>query len=165
MWRGRGRRKSAPFATTSTPSTTPIVELENKKYIHIIASRQAPHWLIDNNTTTFTIMPYPIDHKRFVCGLYKQSLKTLQDWQHDYLTFRRYALRLRQHFDAHKHEQDERKVWLFLRSVEFLLNKFKHPEPYVYPLDPGGVAHGREWRYSEEFIRNGDGRGKMPTLC
>lgn len=42
--------------------------------------------------------------------------------------------------------------------------RFKHPEPYVFPYDPEGVAHGREVRLPEEFIKNGDGRGKLETL-
>ena len=105
------------------------------------------------------------DHRKYVQSLYKRSLKLIQDWKHNVPECRRWQLALREQFEELKGEpKDSEKTWLFLRGIEHLLARFHHPEPYIYPYDPKGVAHGRECRLPPDFIENGDGRGKMKTL-
>lgn len=43
--------------------------------------------------------------------------------------------------------------------------RFKHPDPYVFPLDPKGAAFGREVMLPKAFIENGNGHGRLKTLC
>lgn len=106
----------------------------------------------------------PAEHARFVCSLYKRALKLASDWKRNPETRRRFELAVREQFDRHRTDPPEEAI-RFVRSVEYLLHRFSHPEPYIYPADPNGVAWRREVKYSEEFLKNGDGRGKLETLC
>lgn len=67
------------------------------------------------------------EQRRLVCSLYKRSLKLARDWNYDYSQYRRLALAIRRQFDEHRSEGDEHKATLFIRSVEYLLNRYAFP--------------------------------------
>lgn len=72
-----------------------------------------------------------ITHQQRVMRLYRNSLRHLLDWVIDRQTWRQEAVKLRERFDAHKHEKDRRVIHKILEAAEREFEKHKHPFPYV----------------------------------
>ncbi|XP_058973010.1 NADH dehydrogenase [ubiquinone] 1 beta subcomplex subunit 9 [Pocillopora verrucosa] len=79
-----------------------------------------------------------ITHQQRVMRLYRNSLRHLLDWVIDRQTWRQEAVKLRERFDAHKHEKDRRVIHKILEAAEREFEKHKHPFPYVHPDSPDG---------------------------
>lgn len=69
-------------------------------------------------------------HKQRVCRLYKQSLKLAFDWYYDRRVYKRYAASIREQFEKYRGERNPGNVSLLLQATEYLLHKYRHPEPY-----------------------------------
>ncbi|KAG0054034.1 hypothetical protein BGZ83_012110 [Gryganskiella cystojenkinii] len=82
-------------------------------------------------------------HRRLVQSLYKRSLKTAQDWYIDTNLFRRKAVELRIQFDANKNLRHPRQIALAIQEAERQLTELRHPDPYLYPTQPGGTKFER----------------------
>ena len=72
-----------------------------------------------------------ITHQQRVMRLYRNSLRHLLDWVIDRQSWRQEAVKLRERFDAHKHEKDRRKIHKIMEAAEREFEKYKHPFPYV----------------------------------
>ncbi|XP_023242901.1 NADH dehydrogenase [ubiquinone] 1 beta subcomplex subunit 9-like [Centruroides sculpturatus] len=83
-------------------------------------------------------------HRQRVCSLYKQALRTADDWSHDKPSFRLASAMIRQRFEESKNETDVRKAKQLLEAGEEEVFRAQHYQPYQYANSPGGVAHGRE---------------------
>ncbi|TAQ84612.1 hypothetical protein B7494_g7075 [Chlorociboria aeruginascens] len=82
--------------------------------------------------------------KQVVSSLYRRSLKLSLDWAvHRYL-WRGQALYIRSLFEANKNITDPRQQRAgCLEIFKALLEKWKHPDPYIPPTAPGGSKYER----------------------
>ncbi|CAI6338935.1 unnamed protein product [Periconia digitata] len=81
--------------------------------------------------------------KLTVLHLYRRSLKLSLDWAvHRYL-WRGQAMYIRSLFEANKHVNEPRLKRELIKETEDLLEKWKHPDPYVAPTAPGGSKYER----------------------
>lgn len=71
------------------------------------------------------------EHRQLVCSLYKKSLKLSHDWIFKRHKWRPFAIGIRQQFDAHRGESDPQRVELLIKATQYLLWKYRHPEPYL----------------------------------
>ncbi|KAJ9060683.1 hypothetical protein DSO57_1000239 [Entomophthora muscae] len=83
------------------------------------------------------ILPTPT-HTQIVQRLYKRSLLLARDWIIDYRRWRVEAITIRQRFEANRMVQDPKRKRALLDKAEDELQKFAHPNPYIYPTAPEG---------------------------
>lgn len=72
-----------------------------------------------------------ITHQQRVMRLYRNSLKHLLSWCIDREIWREEVLILRDRFDTHKNEANQRKIQKILEAAEVEFESKKHPFPYV----------------------------------
>ncbi|KAG0343047.1 hypothetical protein BG000_009366 [Podila horticola] len=84
-----------------------------------------------------------IAHRRLIQSLYRQSLRTAQDWYIDTNLFRHKAVELRIQFDANKNVHHPRQIGSLVKETERQLAESRHPDPYLYPTAPGGTKFER----------------------
>ncbi|KAF2864634.1 hypothetical protein BDV95DRAFT_632773 [Massariosphaeria phaeospora] len=81
--------------------------------------------------------------KMTVLRLYRRSLKLSLNWAvHRYL-WRGQAMYLRSLFEANRHVTEPRLQRTLIQETEALLEKWKHPDPYIPPTAPGGSKYER----------------------
>ncbi|XP_015173659.1 PREDICTED: NADH dehydrogenase [ubiquinone] 1 beta subcomplex subunit 9 [Polistes dominula] len=85
-----------------------------------------------------------VSHSQKVCSLYKRALLCLKAYYHDRLEFRYQAVKLRQRFDKNARIADLRLAKHLLHEGEEELFYKEHPQPFIYPDAPGGVAYNRD---------------------
>lgn len=112
------------------------------------------------------------NHRRAICGLYRRSLRNAFDWilNRDY--HRQWCVAIRRKFDQHREESDPQRIQELMKATEYLLWKYRHPEPYICksnriiliigisyfffsPLDPtapGGVAYERDPVFDKDVL-------------
>lgn len=81
--------------------------------------------------------------KQVVSSLYRRSLKLSLDWSVDRGIWRGQAMYLRSLFEANKDVKDPRAQRAIYQETEDLLEKWKHPDPYIPPTAPGGSKYER----------------------
>eukprot|EP00794_Sanderia_malayensis_P019093 gene19093-21009_t len=87
--------------------------------------------------------PKDLTHVQRVTRLYRRSLKHLLSWAIDRPLWREKALELRARFDAAKDVQDRVRALKLLEDGEQEFMKYRHPQPYIHPLAPGGSKFER----------------------
>ncbi|KAL2163657.1 hypothetical protein VTH06DRAFT_5715 [Thermothelomyces fergusii] len=70
-------------------------------------------------------------------SLYRRSLKLALDWSVQRHLWRGQALYIRSLFEKNRDVSDPRLQRALLKETEKLLEKWKHPDPYVHPTAPG----------------------------
>lgn len=95
---------------------------------------------------------------RITC-LYRKALKLAFNWTGNRGRYRLLACAIRNQFDKSTDNLENS-----IKAGEYLLWKYRHGEPYVYPTAPGGVAWERYPVFSEELCKNGFGKGKLQTF-
>ncbi|KAJ4419304.1 hypothetical protein N0V85_001094 [Neurospora sp. IMI 360204] len=78
-----------------------------------------------------------------VLSLYRRSLKLSLDWAVNRQLWRGQALYIRSLFEKNRDVHDPRQLRVLLRETEKLLDHWKHPDPFVPPLSPGGSKYER----------------------
>jgi NADH dehydrogenase (ubiquinone) 1 beta subcomplex subunit 9 len=76
-------------------------------------------------------------------SLYRRSLKLALDWSVQRHLWRGQALYIRSLFEKNRDVSDPRLQRVLLKETEKLLEKWKHPDPYVHPTAPGGSKYER----------------------
>ncbi|AEO60174.1 hypothetical protein MYCTH_2316017 [Thermothelomyces thermophilus ATCC 42464] len=76
-------------------------------------------------------------------SLYRRSLKLALDWSVQRHLWRGQALYIRSLFEKNRDVSDPRLQRALLKETEKLLEKWKHPDPYVHPTAPGGSKYER----------------------
>jgi len=71
------------------------------------------------------------DHTRYVCRLYKRSIKLAQDWYWQRHEFREKAILIRLAFEENRHETSQKVVDALLLNAEHSLSLYYHPQPYI----------------------------------
>ncbi|OZJ04732.1 hypothetical protein BZG36_01821 [Bifiguratus adelaidae] len=71
-------------------------------------------------------------------SLYKRSLKTSLDWYIRRDLWRQKALDIRAQFEANKHITSPKELEQIFAQTEKELDKWAHPDPYKFPLQPEG---------------------------
>ncbi|TMW69306.1 hypothetical protein Poli38472_001462 [Pythium oligandrum] len=85
-----------------------------------------------------------LSHKQTVTRLYKQSLKTLDSWIIDRRLWNEEATKIRAEFEQNKHlEPNSGLAKRLVREAEEKLEKYTHPDRYVYNYMPGGTRFMR----------------------
>eukprot|EP01094_Clydonella_sp_ATCC50884_P009545 TRINITY_DN1906_c0_g1_i1.p2 TRINITY_DN1906_c0_g1~~TRINITY_DN1906_c0_g1_i1.p2 ORF type:complete len:113 (-),score=30.57 TRINITY_DN1906_c0_g1_i1:288-596(-) len=82
-------------------------------------------------------------HSQRVCRLYRNSLKHLLSWTIDRDVFNHEARLLQARFREGAAERDPRVVANLLKSAEAEFESRKHPDPYIFPTNPGGSKYQR----------------------
>lgn len=82
-------------------------------------------------------------HRQRVCLLYRHSLKLVENYAVKRSLFNSEARRLRAEFDENKNITDPLKATFLVDRGFYWLNKYPHPEPYIYPWMPGGTLYMR----------------------
>ncbi|KAI4118708.1 MAG: hypothetical protein LQ345_001274 [Seirophora villosa] len=77
--------------------------------------------------------------KPAVASIYRRCLKLSLDWAVHRHIWRGQAVYIRSLFDANKHVREPRQQRALFQEAEDLLEKWKHPDPYVPPTAPGGT--------------------------
>ncbi|KAI4483337.1 hypothetical protein M0802_013488 [Mischocyttarus mexicanus] len=95
-----------------------------------------------------------ITHSQRVCRLYKKSLMNLKSWYWDRLAYRYAAVKLRDRFDKNARIADLRYAKHLLLEGEEELFRKQHPQPFIYPDAPGGVAYNREPLIPDSVLDN-----------
>ena len=94
-----------------------------------------------------------LTHRQRVLRLYKRAQRHLESWVVFRDVYRYEACLLRARFDEHKNEKDMVKATKLLMAGEMEFWENQHPEPYVFPTAPGGVAYERTECYRiPEFV-------------
>jgi len=70
-------------------------------------------------------------------------LKLALDWSVQRHLWRGQALYIRSLFEKNRDVSDPRLQRALLKETEKLLEKWKHPDPYVHPTAPGGSKYER----------------------
>lgn len=92
-----------------------------------------------------------VTHKVEVCRLYRQSLRWSFDWHsRNPDRYRASCIVFRREFERNRMEKDPRRVALLMDTARYILWKHKHPEPFIFPTAPGGVAFMRYQRFPPE---------------
>lgn len=76
-------------------------------------------------------------------SLYRRSLKLALDWSVHRDVWRGQALYIRSLFEKNRAVTDPRLQRALLKETEKLLEKWKHPDPYIPPTAPGGSKYER----------------------
>ncbi|KAK4041036.1 hypothetical protein C8A01DRAFT_15187 [Parachaetomium inaequale] len=76
-------------------------------------------------------------------SLYRRSLKLALDWSVQRHLWRGQAVYIRSLFEKNRDVSDPRLQRALLKETEKLLEKWKHPDPYVHPTAPGGSKYER----------------------
>ncbi|KAG5982657.1 hypothetical protein E4U55_001567 [Claviceps digitariae] len=76
-------------------------------------------------------------------SLYRRSLKLALDWAVQRQLWRGQALYIRSLFEANRRVTGARQQMALLKETEKLLEKWKHPDPYIPPTAPGGSKYER----------------------
>ncbi|KAI4086774.1 MAG: hypothetical protein LQ344_007284 [Seirophora lacunosa] len=69
--------------------------------------------------------------------------RPMKDWAVHRHIWRGQAVYIRSLFDANKHVREPRQQRTLFQEAEDLLEKWKHPDPYVPPTAPGGSKFER----------------------
>ncbi|KAK6359575.1 hypothetical protein TWF696_000727 [Orbilia brochopaga] len=80
---------------------------------------------------------------RIVPSLYRQALKLSLNWTVRRDTWRPQALAIRQLFEANKDVREPKQLKALIAETQAQLDKWKHPDPYLPPLAPGGSKYER----------------------
>ncbi|BFZ60726.1 hypothetical protein YB2330_001776 [Saitoella coloradoensis] len=78
-----------------------------------------------------------------VASLYRRSLKLSLDWVVDHGHWRRYAMLIREDFEANKNVTDPRRLADIFAETEAKLKEYRHPDPYIPPTAPNGTKWER----------------------
>ncbi|KAL7273683.1 hypothetical protein RUND412_003455 [Rhizina undulata] len=81
--------------------------------------------------------------KSVTLSLYRRSLKLSLSWSVRRDLWRTQAVNIRDLFEANKNVTDPRQLRVLLQETEDILEKWKHPDPYVPPTAPGGSKYER----------------------
>ncbi|MCJ1298522.1 hypothetical protein MMC08_001312 [Hypocenomyce scalaris] len=81
--------------------------------------------------------------KQAISSLYRRCLKLSLDWAVHRYIWRGQALYIRSLFEANKDVREPRQQRILFEEAEALLEKWKHPEPYIPPTAPGGSKFER----------------------
>ncbi|ROW00133.1 hypothetical protein VSDG_03420 [Cytospora chrysosperma] len=72
-------------------------------------------------------------------SLYRRSLKLALDWAVHRNLWRGQAIYIRSLFEANRNITNPRQQRALLKETEKLLETWKHPDPYLPPMAPGGT--------------------------
>jgi len=84
-----------------------------------------------------------MSNRQAVLSLYRRSLKLALDWAVHRYIWRGQAMYIRSLFEAKKNVTDPKMQRALLKETEYLLDHWKHPDPYVPPTAPGGSKYER----------------------
>uniref|UniRef100_A0A8D0B0V1 NADH dehydrogenase [ubiquinone] 1 beta subcomplex subunit 9 n=1 Tax=Salvator merianae TaxID=96440 RepID=A0A8D0B0V1_SALMN len=84
-----------------------------------------------------------LTHRQKVLRLYKRAQRHLESWCIFRDKYRYFACILRARFDEHKDEKDMIKATKLLKAAEEEFWRNQHPQPYIFPDSPGGIASDR----------------------
>ncbi|KAJ1634516.1 hypothetical protein T492DRAFT_973322 [Pavlovales sp. CCMP2436] len=98
----------------------------------------------------------PSAHTLRVCLIYRRALKTMFNWVVDRETFIAEALDMRKQFEANRHVRSEPLTESICVAAEAEILRWKHPDPYKFPWQPGGTTYMR-------YPNNGAGLPKSVT--
>ncbi|KAI8049181.1 hypothetical protein BDF22DRAFT_699787 [Syncephalis plumigaleata] len=82
-------------------------------------------------------------HVARVKSLYRQALKTAADWHITLDTWRPQALKIRERFEANRNVPTLKEAARLCDEAEKELEEYAHPDPYKFPLAPGGTKWER----------------------
>lgn len=68
--------------------------------------------------------------KKNIISLYRESLRLAFDWILDGDEYRKMAVAIRREFDRNKGEHNSGRIALLYNAGQYLLWKYRHPEPY-----------------------------------
>ena len=89
-------------------------------------------------------------HKLYVQKLYRQALRTCQDWYWRREEMREKQMMVRELFESKRNVTNLREVELLLAQAESLLAVFQHPQPYINITAPGGTKFERNSPFPAE---------------
>eukprot|EP00741_Cyanophora_paradoxa_P015633 tig00020903_g15090.t1 len=93
----------------------------------------------------------PVPFNPRVFRLYRDSLRQLLNWTVDRELFFEEAAKVRSMFEKNRHLRGAA-IEQALRMGEEKLDTKRHPDPYIYPLSPGGSSFMRYPLYHEDVL-------------
>eukprot|EP00850_Spirogloea_muscicola_P014885 SM000110S18892 [mRNA] locus=s110:145315:146668:- [translate_table: standard] len=90
------------------------------------------------------------EQQRRVRALYRHALKTVLSYAVQREVFYDEADKLRERFEANKHEANRERVDYLLETGERRLEEIRHPDPYTVPWAVGGSKYARNPPIGEE---------------
>lgn len=97
-----------------------------------------------------------LSHRQKVLRLYKRALRECDAWYGgDHLEVRYHKVLMRARFDANAQEKDIRQAKLLLADGCREIWQKRHPKPYRFAADFGGVAYDRD-RESRDILLDTD---------
>lgn len=134
LWSGESSLAavSAVGAALHTNSNFRLGPLPNHQLCHSVAVL----------SVVFT-MSIAETNRKAVQTLYRQSLRLTKSWINRRDLWREKALEIRAEFESNKGIQDPRHVQALLNNTQQLLTKYRHPDPIIPPLRPGGTKYER----------------------
>jgi Complex 1 protein (LYR family) len=82
-------------------------------------------------TNIIFVMSELLPHTVTVCRLYRRALRTCIDWYVHQDHLRKASVGVRCIFKKYQNEIDPAKIDLLLTTTESILNRLRHPEPYL----------------------------------
>jgi len=82
-------------------------------------------------------------HRIHVCSLYRQSLRVSLSWSMKREIWYPLAYSIRDRFRGNMNETDPATISSLVQETEYLLKKYRHPDPYYFPHSPGGSCYQR----------------------
>ncbi|KAL7753974.1 hypothetical protein RI367_000907 [Sorochytrium milnesiophthora] len=101
-------------------------------------------------------------HVLRVRALYRQALRTQQDWCSRHSIWRQQAIDIRYRFEDNRHLSNPRDIARVMQHTEQMLKDKAHPEPYRYPTSAEGSKYERNAPVRMELVLNGCGVEDYP---
>lgn len=89
------------------------------------------------------VTPFSAANRKVVQSLYHRSLKLAFNWINRRDLYRQKAVEIRAQFDLHKDVSDPKELRRLIDKTESLLEKYKHPDPFIPPQRAGGTKFER----------------------
>lgn len=90
-----------------------------------------------------TILPFTEANTKRVSALYRQALRTAFDHAIKWDIYRKECVRIRSQFEVNRHIDTPEELEEAIAKTTAKLNEWKHPDPYITPLRPGGTKYQR----------------------
>ncbi|KAJ3044277.1 hypothetical protein HDV00_002597 [Rhizophlyctis rosea] len=94
-------------------------------------------------------------HRKYVCRLYKRSLRTCKDWYWQLVEKREKQMIVRKIFEDGRQVTNPREIHGLLTYAEYALDIYANPTPYRSPSAPGGTSWERNVEMPEELRKRG----------
>lgn len=102
------------------------------------------------------ILPFTEANTVRVSSLFRQALRTAFDCSLKFDAYRAETIKIRKQFESNRNISNPTDLEEVIKKTEAKLAEWKHPDPYIPPLRPGGTKYQRNVPLEHEHVVPGD---------